>query len=197
MNKIILKGRIKDIQYSHTIKDVDFYKAHLIVKNDTLQLEDLINLKFKRFSNIYNELDEVNLEGNIRTYSSNLGDKNKVEVYVFTYFDKSEEDKVNYVELDGKICKTNTLRKTKSGKDVYNFILANNLINDNQILNSYIPCVAWGKLAKELSKLDIGTGIKLIGSLHSREYKKELNNKDFEFRIAHEVLINNFEVIED
>lgn len=142
MNKIILKGRIKDIQYSHTIKDVDFYKAHLIVKNDTLQLEDLINLKFKRFSNIYNELDEVNLEGNIRTYSSNLGDKNKVEVYVFTYFDKSEEDKVNYVELDGKICKTNTLRKTKSGKDVYNFILANNLINDNQILNSYIPCVA-------------------------------------------------------
>ena len=133
MNKIILKGFIRNISYSHTIQDIEFCKAELVTKQENGK-ENLINLKFKRFSNPYKENDEIELIGNVRTYSQKFENKNKVDVYVFTYFDKPDEDveSTNYVELDGRICKKGELRKTQTGKDVLDFIVANNLKSETQ-----------------------------------------------------------------
>lgn len=141
MNNIILHGTIKNIQYSHNIDDIEYYKANLLVTRNNGK-EDLLNLKFKRFSLPYKENDEIDITGNIRTYSQKLKDKNKVDVYIFTYFDSPEQSETNYCEIDGRICNKNDLRKTKDGKDVLDFILANNVANDTQSLNCYIPCVA-------------------------------------------------------
>lgn len=189
MNKVVLQGIIKDIQYSHTVQDIEYDKASLIVKRDNGK-EDLINLKFKKFSNPYKDGDEIALVGNVRTYTQRVGDKSKVEIYVFTYFDIPEENVNNAAELVGRICKSNGLRKTQAGKDVIDFILANNLITDTQSLNCYIPCVAWGKLAKDISKMDIGTELHIQGQLQSREYRKKISEEDFEIKVAHEVNIN-------
>ena len=189
MNKVVLQGIIKDIQYSHTVQDIEYDKASLIVKRDNGK-EDLINLKFKKFSNPYKDGDEIALVGNVRTYTQRIGDKSKVEIYVFTYFDIPEESVNNTTELVGRICKSNGLRKTQAGKDVIDFILANNLITDTQSLNCYIPCVAWGKLAKDISKMSIGTELHIQGQLQSREYRKKISEDDFEIKIAHEVNIS-------
>lgn len=206
MNKIILQGILKNIKYSHTIQGVDYDKATLLVQRDDKR-EDLIDIKFKKFSNIYKENQLIEFEGNIRTFSQQLKDKNKVQVYVFTYFDipdylfnlteDTEPHISNYCELDGKICKKNELRTTKEGKSVINFILANNLVTETQNLNCYIPCVAWGKNAKYVNSLKIGDKIQLQGQLQSREYKKKLNDSDFEVRVAHEVSIKIINKIED
>lgn len=192
MNTIDLTGVIKDIQYSHNVNDIEYYKANLLVKRDNGK-EDLINIKFKKFSLPYKENQEISIKGNIRTYSQKLADRNKMEVYVFTYFDLGESDSNNYCKLDGRICSKNPLRKTKDGKDVLDFILANNVSNESQSLNCYIPCVAWGKCAKALNTLNIGDFVSITGQLQSREYKKKISEDDFELRIAHEVSINNFE----
>lgn len=189
MNNIILQGTIKNIQPSHITNDIEYYKANLIVKREDGK-EDIINLKFKRFSNPYKENDEISLIGNVRTYSQKFNNHNSVEVYVFTYMDKPEEDFKNLVLLDGRICKKGELRKTRAGKDVLDFILANNIVSGNQSMNCYIPLVAWGKLAKEINKLDIGSIINIQGQLHSREYKKKISEDDFEIRVAHEIDIN-------
>ena len=82
------------------------------------------------------------------------------------------------------------MRKTQSGKDVIDFILANNLKTENQSLNCYIPCVAWGKQAKEIAKLEVGDNLNIIGQLQSREYKKKTSDTDFEIRVAHELNIS-------
>ena len=199
MNKIILSGQLRNIEYSHQIEDIVFNKALLIVPKENGQ-EDVINLKFKAFSNPYKENDRINIEGNIRSYSYKIDEnKNKVIIYVFTYFDKPEnEEIINHVELDGRICKINDLRVTQSGKHNVHFILANNLISsdNSKRLNSYIPCIAWGNLAKELSKLTVNTKLKVIGALHSREHKKILDNGEVELRVAHELVIDHFEVVE-
>ena len=50
MNTIILSGIIKNIQFSHKIDDIEYYKANLLVTRENGK-EDLINLKFKKFSN--------------------------------------------------------------------------------------------------------------------------------------------------
>lgn len=189
MNKITLSGLIRNIRYSHNIKDVEYYKAELLVEREN-GLEDLLNLKFKRFSCPYKENDKISLVGNIRTFSRKLdNDKSKVDIYVFTYFDIPEVTANNIVELDGKICKKGDLRKTRTGKDVIDFIIANNISNDTSSLNCYLPVVAWGKQAKQISKLPVGSVINIKGELRSREYKKQLDNGNFEIRIAHEVVV--------
>ena len=165
--------------------------------------EDLINIRFKKFSNPYNEGQEISLSGNLRSYSSKLENgKNKVDLYVFTYFDlpslnDNDQEDINSVEIDGRICKIEELRTTRNGKRNVHFILANNLIvsEGTKKLNSYIPCIAWGALADEISSLTVNTQIKLKGELHSREYQKVLPNGESEIRVAHECVVTSVERI--
>lgn len=202
MNKIVLKGLLTNIQPSHEINNIEFCKSNLLVKR-TDGKEDLINLRFKKFSNPYEDNQEVHLNGNLRSYSTKLPDgKNKVDLYVFTYFDvpgtnENDQEDVNRVEIDGRICKIDSLRVTQNGKHNLHFILANNLIVSDgaKKLNSYIPCIAWGRDAIELSKLSINSQLKVVGELHSREYKKILDDGNFEFRVAHECVVKSFEVL--
>ena len=201
MNEIKLCGIIKNIQPSHIIEGVQFNKANLIVPRSNGH-EDVINLRFKSFSNPYKENDQIEIIGNVRSYSYKIDEtKNRVIIYVFTYFDKpenTEEEIVNEATIDGRICKINELRTTKDGKHNIHFILANNLHSQDsqKRLNSYIPCIAWGTIAKELQKYSVNTQLKVKGQLHSREHKKKLDNGELEIRIAHELLITEFEVIE-
>lgn len=199
INDVVLKGIIKDIQSSHVIDGVSFDKAKLICKRENGK-EDVINLRFKSFSNPYKDNDEVCIKGNLRSYSYKVeNDKNKVVIYVFTYFDEPEEEitETNKVVIDGRICKINELRTTRDGKHNIHYILANNIISTdgNKRLNSYIPCIAWGKIAKELSKLDVNTQLLINGEIHSREHKKVHPNGEIELRVAHELVVNSFEVI--
>ena len=200
MNEITLKGILKDIEYSHTLNDIEYHKANLIVPRDDGE-DDIIALKFKKYSNVYQENQLVSLKGNIRSYSRRLSDgKTKVDIYVFTYFDIPSTDEndfeiINHFNIDGRICKTDKIRQDRSGKDNYHFILANNIFTESRQskIDTYLPCVCFGTLAKELSTLPVGSQLKLSGSLHSRIYKKFLDNDELELRLAREAVITNYE----
>lgn len=202
MNTIRLKGVLRNIQDSHKINTIEFSKAQLLVPK-TDGTEDTLNIRFKKFSNPYQEDQTITLSGNVRSYSSKLeSGKNKVELYVFTYFDQpdldaNDQEYTNFLELDGRICKLDQLRTTRSGKKNIHFILANNLIvsEGSKKLNSYIPCIAWGENAEKISELHINSQLRLYGSLHSREYKKTLEDGTIEFRVAHEVEVSTLEVL--
>lgn len=198
MNYLAIKGLIRNIKPSHTINNIEYDQADIISTRDNGK-DDVLKIKFKKFSNNYKEGDLVTLCGNIRSFSQKLDSgKNKVELYIFTYFDIPEDPKNNYFELDGRICKIDSLRATKDGKQNLHFILANNVIleDNNQKLNSYLPCIAWGRVAKALSKLSVNDKIKITGELHSREYKKMITETEFEYRVCHECYVQSFEVIE-
>lgn len=202
MNNIRLKGIITNIEPSHVIQGIEFNKANLIVNRDDGK-EDSLNIRFKKFSNPYENNQEITLSGNVRSYSSRLEDgKNRVELYVFTYFDhpelnENDQEEINRLDIDGRICKIDALKNTRNGKKNIHLILANNLIvsDGSKKLNSYIPCIAWGAVADRLSELPVNTQLKIVGELHSREYKKNLPDGSFEFRVAHECLIKDFEVL--
>lgn len=202
MNTIRLKGVLRNIQDSHSINGIEFSKAHLIVPRDDGK-EDTLNIRFKKYSLPYQEDQEISFSGNIRSYSAKLDSgKNKVELYVFTYFDQPDLDEedheyINFLELDGRICKLDEIRKTRNGKTNIHLILANNLIvsDGSKKLNSYVPCIAWGEVADTLAGLHVDSQIRLKGQLHSREYKKTFPDGSFEFRVAHEVEITSVEVL--
>lgn len=198
MNEVKLKGFLRNVQFSHTINGIDYHKADLIVSRKDGK-EDVINLRFKEHSNPYIEEKEIELKGNIRSFSQvNEDGKNKVTVYVFTYFDipetdENDEEVINEFVIDGRICKIGGLRKTQNGKYTIHFILANNIISQekNQKLNNYIPMTAWGKLAQEISTLQVSDLVEIKGQLHSRTYTKKLEDGEIEFRTAHEGVVTD------
>lgn len=196
MNNVILKGIIRDIQPSHKIKDIEYNKANIITKRDNGK-EDILDLRFKKFSCNNQDGDFVELMANARSYSTTTDGKNKVELYFFTYFDKPEEEieTNNYFEIDGRICKLNPLYTNDQGKHSIHFILANNVIvgDNKQKINSYLPCIAFGKVAREISKLSVGDKVVCKGECHSRYYRKEISKDDYETLVAHELFVKEIE----
>ena len=188
MNTIIIQGIIKDICFSHYIQDIEYYKANIVVKKEDNK-EDIIPIKFKRFCNKHKEGDLVNLIGNIRTLSERDGNSH-VARHVFTYFDLPEQENIKLVKVDGNICKKGELRKTKTGLDVLDFIIANNIENSGRLFNTYVPIVAWGKQAKQINKLNVGDYLNIEGHFSSRVYKKPNEDKTFDLKIAYEVNVD-------
>lgn len=190
MNKIILKGIVKNLSFSHKINETVYNKADIVVKRKD-GTEDILTICYKDISCKYSEDEQVSLTGNVRSYSKKLNDKNKVSVYVFTHGDQptGEIESNNNVEIDGRICKLDEIRTTKDGKSNLHFILANNIFVEtkDQKINSYIPIVVWGEDAKRISELSVGDQITVKGELHSRYYKKYKEDGNFDIRVAHEI----------
>lgn len=190
MNEIYLAGVMRNIKHSHNIGNVEYSKANLIVTRKDGK-EDIINILFKSYNNAYEDNSRISLRGNIRSYSTKMDSGNKVDIYVFTHLDKvnDELDVNNRCDLSGRICIINKMHKTSNGKPVIHFTLANNIVKGNKIINSYIPCVAWGKLAEIISNYKVNDEIAISGELHSREYRKMLNDSEYEIKVAHELVI--------
>lgn len=194
MNEVILQGRIRDIEFSHDIGNVEYGKANLICNGQNGREDDIISLRYKKFSNRYKEGDFIEIKGNLRSYSQRLDGKNKVEIYVFTYFDIPEISEKNKVLIDGNICKMGKLSISRYGKKYIHFTLANNIFTaGGKKLNNYIPCTAYGEIAEQIDEeYDVKDYIQIQGDLHSHTYKKYLEDNSVEYRIAHEVIIKEF-----
>lgn len=196
MNEIYLRGYLRDIQFSHYQGNVEYEKANLICPRTGGKDEDVISLRYKKFTNKYKEGDFIDLKGNIRSYSTKDKEKNSVQIYVFTYFDIPDEVSGNSLSLDGRICKIDDERKSKNGTAYIHFILANNIFtNDGKKINSYIPCVCYKDDVKLIKELGVNGQIKIEGEFHSHTYKKKLDNGEIEFRVAHEVTVKKVEKI--
>ena len=107
----------------------------------------------------------------------------------------NQDDLSNHFSIEGRICKKTELRQTKYGKEFCRIILANNIFGEGIKINSYLPCIAWGKNAKDLNTLDVSDKIRITGKLKSREYKKDLPDGQFEMRVCHELIIEDFALL--
>lgn len=201
MNEIILRGYLRDTRYSHTINGIDYNKANIIVPNAHTGDDDIISLCYKQYTNKYEEGKFIEIAGNVRSYSQKLDDnKNKVSIYVFTYFDlpnpERDAELNNKVYLDGRICKMGELRRHTSGPDSLSFILANNIIlpEGRGKINNYIPIVCWGAQAHEVQNLSVGNQLMIEGTLQSRVYKKQLGDS-MELRTAHEIIASEVSIL--
>ncbi len=139
--------------------------------------------------------------GVIRSYSEKVEGRNKVNIYVATDFSPLTDDGFDSnVQLfpssaivDGHICYLEPIRTLSSGKCNIHFILANNISsNDDNRYSAYIPCIAWGNLAKKIASHKVGDNLVINdGELRSREYIKHLDDMD-EFRVCHELYIKSY-----
>ena len=146
------------------------------------------------------------VKGQFRSYNSYENEKNRLILTVFAkdiieVEENNEEEEnemvkkdtiTNEVVLVGYICKKPIYRQTPFGREISDLLLA---VNRAYNKSDYIPCIAWGRNARFCQNLEVGTEVKVVGRVQSRNYEKKHEDGTVETRVAYEVSVGSLEVI--
>lgn len=198
-NQVKITGRVLGkAKYNHEIKGESFYIIDIEVErlsnvSDIIPImisERLINLSLD-YTGLY-----VKVEGQFRSYNKREEYTSNLKLFVFTNEIEFLECAPSYIEneiiLNGYICKPPIYRKTPSRREISDILLA---VNRPYGKSDYIPCICWGRNARFIDDMQVGTNVHITGRIQSREYQKKINDEEFETRIAYEVSVNNLKVI--
>ena len=195
MNKIVLAGLVEEEpMFSHEVHGEKFYRFRLLSSRKSGNCDVLMCTVPEIIKNGINEGNMVKVLGEIRTRNVHEDDKNHLEITVFVKEVLSYEEDENNVELDGFICKEPTYRETPFGRQITDLMVAS---NREYFKSDYIPCIAWGRNAIRASEFNVGTRVKVLGRLQSREYKKKIDDGTYEVRTAYELSAYMIDVVEE
>ena len=207
-NQLTLVGRVtSEKRYSHEIYGEKFYIFDLKVPRLSGNAD---NIPITISERLLLEEDlsvgkNVIIEGQFRSYNSFENEKNRLVLTVFAKeikfaenqeeeFVPSKENTSNEVILDGFICKKPIYRKTPFGREIADILLA---VNRAYNKSDYIPCIAWGRNARFCENIPVGTEVRIIGRVQSRQYEKKYEDGTSEMKIAYEVSIASLEIIDE
>ena len=174
--------------FSHTNHGEDYYRLPLRVRRLS-GAEDVLNLVISR-----SQLDEcplapgdrLKVSGEVRSYNNKSGQGSRLVITVYVKeLERSGEEHQNQLRLAGVLCKEPVYRRTPLGREICDLMLA---VNRRYGRADYLPCIAWGSLAKRCTRLGVGSGLKLEGRLQSRSYHKVLEGVSVE-RVAYEISV--------
>ena len=207
-NQLVLVGKVtREKRFSHEIYGEKFYIFDLSVPRLSGN-SDIIPITISERLLLENELlvgSNVIIEGQFRSYNSYENEKNKLILTVFAKeikfaenqeeeFKPSKENVSNEVILTGYICKKPIYRKTPFGREIADLLLA---VNRAYNKSDYIPCIAWGRNARFCENVPVGTEVKIVGRVQSRQYEKKYEDGTSEIKVAYEVSIASLEVIDE
>lgn len=200
-NKVKITGTIiNDFQFSHEAHGEKFYTSLIASKRASAVNDYIPIIVSERLVNVNSDswpLARVTIYGSFRSYRryTKNGKHSISGVFVdeIACVESSKRDE-NEIHLDGYICKNPSYRVTPKGREISDILLA---VNRTFKQSDYIHCIAWGRNARYASGLDVGTRIRMIGRIQSREYPKWLENGKKEIRIAYEVSAQEINVVEE
>ena len=205
-NSLVLVGKITDEKkFSHEIYGEKFYSFNLSVPRLSGNADTIpITISERLFKEDELVVDKkVRVKGQFRSYNSYEKEKNRLILTVFAKdieFLENQDDEVtaskeflsNEVVLVGYICKPPIYRQTPFGREIADILLA---VNRAYNKSDYIPCIAWGRNARFCSKMEVGTEVRVIGRVQSRNYEKKHEDGTVEPRVAYEVSIASLELV--
>lgn len=199
-NNVILSGVVaRTPVYSHEVFGESFYVFDMDVQRtsgitDTVPVmvsERMCNIESIKVGNAYK------IMGQFRSYNKKEESKSYLLLSVFTTemieLDEEESVEENNVVIYGYICKEPVYRKTPLGREIADVLVA---VNRNYAKSDYIPCIVWGRNARYVSTLEVGSPVELRGRIQSREYVKKINEEESETRVAYEVSVNQITLCE-
>lgn len=221
-NYLTLVGKVtSEKRFSHEIYGERFYSFDLSIPRLS-ESEDVIPITVSE--RLINEDmmvigTRLLVKGQFRSYNSYENEKNKLILTVFAKDIKKIEDEqsiqnnenesdneiipnefakkdavTNEVVLIGYICKKPIYRQTPFGREIADLLLA---VNRAYNKSDYIPSIAWGRNARFCQNLEVGTEVKIVGRIQSRNYEKKYENGEVVKKVAYEVSIGNLEVIKN
>ena len=148
------------------------------------------------------------IKGQFRSYNSYENERNRLILTVFAKDIIAEEDiekeleieseeerksiTSNEVVLTGYICKKPIYRKTPFGREIADILLA---VNRAYNKSDYIPSIAWGRNARFCQNIEVGTEVRIVGRVQSRQYEKKHEDGTSEVKVAYEVSIGSLEIL--
>ena len=138
---------------------------------------------------------EEESEENVDVEESVEGAENAEEAAEIAKREAFKKDYItNEVVLIGYICKKPVYRQTPFGRDIADILLA---VNRAYNKSDYIPSIAWGRTARFCQNLEVGTEVKIVGRVQSRNYEKKLEDGTILKKVAYEVSIGSLEVVKE
>ena len=129
--------------------------------------------------------DTVTVIGQLRSFNNKSGQGSRLVISVFAHqLTPGGESPFNQIQLSGVLCKTPVPRRTPLGREICDIILA---VNRRYGRADYLPVIAWGQLAVQAARLQVGDTLSLEGRVQSRTYRKVLEDGTAQERVAYEV----------
>lgn len=128
----------------------------------------------------------LRVTGQLRSFNNKSGQGSRLVITVLAQeLQPGDGTFFNRILLSGVLCKQPYLRRTPLGRSICDIILA---VNRHYGRADYLPCIAWGQVASEVSQMAVGDRLALEGRVQSRTYTKLLDSGPVE-RTAFEVSI--------
>ena len=198
-NHLVLVGKIvSDKSYSHEIYGEKFYVFNLEVVRLSSTVDIIpITISERLLTGLELKIGKkVSVEGQFRSYNNYENERNRLILTVFAkeiveVSDEEKDEVTNEVILVGYVCKKPVYRQTPFGREIADVLLA---VNRAYNKSDYIPCIAWGRNARFCQNIEVGTEVKIVGSVQSRTYEKKFEDGTVETRVAYEVSVASMEV---
>ncbi len=200
-NRVTVGGKVfGEFTYSHEMYGEKFYMTNIRVRRLSGAYDMIPLMVSNRMMDIEKDYKGCNIlvTGQFRSYNKHEEVSTKLILSVFareiTFLEEiNDKQNVNSISLDGYICKEPKYRETPLGREIADVLLA---VNRPYGKSDYIPGICWGRNARFVGQLDVGTHVKISGRIQSREFEKKLADGTVEVRTAYEVSVAKIEVVE-
>lgn len=126
----------------------------------------------------------LTVTGQIRSHNVTTQIRRRLLIFVFAAAITAEDaEPVNEVILEGPLCREPTYRRTPLGREICDVMLA---VPRAFHRADYLPCILWGRTAREAARCHIRDRIRICGRLQSRIYTKQTETGSEE-RTAYEI----------
>lgn len=195
MNIINVSGIVADFpKFSHETYGEKFYRFDIHNERNSGVFDEIPCIVSEFLLNKIVQGEMIWVSGEIRSRNFWKDSKRRTEITVFVKNVYESDGKfINHFELHGFVCKEPTYRFTPLGREITDLIIASNRLSEKKA--DYLPCIAWGRLARCVSEFKIGTELRVFGRFQSREYTKNIN-EEFVVKTAYELSVKSLDVVE-
>ena len=129
--------------------------------------------------------DPLRGRGQLRSFNNRSGVGNRLVLTVYAQaMEPGSGEPCNRILLSGALCKPPIFRRTPLGRSICDLMLA---VSRRYGRADYLPVIAWGQLAVQAARLQVGDTLSLEGRVQSRTYRKVLEDGTAQERVAYEV----------
>lgn len=190
-NRVTLSGRVaEEARFSHEVFGEGFYEIKLEVPRLSAQTDLLPVTVSERLltSHDVSVGALLSIVGQFRSYNKIEKERSRLMLTVFArdILEFDQEINPNVIELQGYICKQPLYRTTPFKREICDLLIA---VNRAYNKSDYIPCIAWGRNARYVNGLAVGSHVSVQGRIQSREYQKMTEDGTQITKTAYEVSI--------
>lgn len=188
-NRIVLHGRVESVPIVSHMNHGEEFSIFPLCASRLSGAEDRLNVVVS--DTLLKECplkagDEITVYGEVRSFNNKSGVGSRLVITVFARELRREQaEDENALELAGTLCKAPVYRRTPLGRDICDMMMA---VNRRYGRTDYLPCIAWGTLARKCRDLNVGDALEIAGRLQSRVYTKRVGDEE-QRRTAFEISV--------